>query len=176
MEVRMRLPLSVALVLLAAACGGSEGFGPEDVLDLVPEAAAVPEATFRHIREAGASFSPQSLKDVPLSLLLTMVQFQDSQDLRRLSSETPAELGRMWRPVPGNRRTLLTEGRLSEIDARAEADRAVGSFRFRLEGIAEGRVEFSAEKAEDGWRIVEFRLPGANVRTSLRPDGTWEAK
>ncbi|MHC4472741.1 MAG: hypothetical protein ACYTDY_14740 [Planctomycetota bacterium] len=172
-----RIGFLIVLVLLSG-CGSEDRLTPEQAKALIPTAAGAPESALREIAQVGAAVSPKTLPTMPLSLLLTAVRVDDSPDLRRLSdgAPAPAKVAEMWVEASTGVVTLFPADSLSDVEVRSEGDRATGSFRFRREGLVEGKVEFTAERTETVWRIVEFRLPATGDATRLQPDGTWRAE
>jgi hypothetical protein len=163
---------------VAAACAVGPtrtGLSAEDVRDLVPAASAVRMETLDEIVRLGAWVDPRKLPEMPLSLLLLSVRIdRESEDLRSLPAADGAEPeADLWVVVTGGRATVFPAECLREVEVLTNGDRATGKFRFRREGLGEGLVEFSAERIDDRFRIVEFRLPAVGATTRLGADGLW---
>jgi len=169
--------LALLLALALAACGAKKAdLTEEDVRDLVPAAASIPKKMLNEIAEAGASVSPKTMSTLPLSLLLMSVSFEkDTEDLHRL--HVPGVNLKIWVNAPRSSVTTFPEDCLSDVvcETAPGGDRASGSFLFSRPGLVGGRVEFEAEWTEDGWRMVEFRLPAVNAKTRLDGEGNWKA-
>lgn len=70
--------------------------------------------------------------------------------------------------------TVIHSSYITDFTCKIEGESATGVVSFKADNVYQGRVEYTANKTNDKWQIVEFRLPGHKVKFSRGQDGKWK--
>ena len=175
--------------LVAAGSDDNGKDAPTIIRSLIPEAAGIPKAdwealTFPHRdRRVDARERLLESKDIPshplTMVLLTLKAPQPrmpvSKDFRFLKSPVPtgelrAALGKGHSPGYAS---LIHADDITDFTCVLHGDSATGTVSFRVEGLYEGKAEYTAKRENGQWRVDEFRLPDYKIRVVRGQNGLW---
>ena len=72
--------------------------------------------------------------------------------------------------------TFLHADRLTDVRAEVNGDKAVGTVSFKAPDLYEGRVEYTATRADNKWKIIEWRMPGYKIHLVRDSSDRWVRK
>ncbi len=72
--------------------------------------------------------------------------------------------------------TVIQPEYITDCTCKVDGDTATGTVTFKAEKLYEGKVDYTAKKKGDTWRIEEFQLPDLKITIALGADGKWAKK
>ena len=158
---------------------------------LISAASAIDREVFEKIATSTTGPTADSFDEPSLSAELMMLAIKppktDADNLLQFRFLTeriprPNEIaGEMYRSIGGgNLRlvyrpvTMIQAERITRCEATVEGTKATGSFDFHVPKLYEGSADFTAEKVDDQWRIVEFQMQTVGIHIVRDSAGKWK--
>ena len=174
----------LAFAALLSACGSdtgedgsASGLSTEEARALVIRASAMPKAQLDAIISSGAAVRPESFKSAPLTnaLLFLPLDREMSDDLQWIhgTAMTPEDLAAGFQDLDGGMVSIVNEKTVKSVTWEEEGTAAHGTVTFEVPNVVKAKLEFRAEKKDDGWRVMEFNCPSISFKTTLGADGRW---
>jgi RNA polymerase sigma factor (sigma-70 family) len=167
------------------------------IRELIPQASGSSVADWKRLATPGEAptldkFDNQSLTMVLLALDPPEANNDAARRDFRYMQESPAPhklAETAARSQAKGYGTFIQPDFITGLTCRVKGDVAKGAVSFRGlyfrvrdlrdllskgEPMYEGRVEYTARRVDDGWRIEEFRLPNYKVKVVRKADGNWK--
>ena len=182
---RLRITCTLlAFAVLLSACGSdtdeggsASGLTTDAMRALVIRASAMPKAQLDTIVSSGAAVRPENIESAPLTCALLFLRLdQDtSDDLQWLHGQatTPKDLASGFMDLEGGMVSIVNEKTVKSVTWEEIGTTAHGSVTFEIPNALRAKLDFRAEKRNDGWHVMEFSCPSISFRTTLGADGRW---
>ncbi len=72
--------------------------------------------------------------------------------------------------------TVIQPEYITNCTCKVDGETATGTVTFKVEKLYEGKIDYTAKKKGDAWRIEEFQLPDLKITIALGADGKWMKK
>jgi len=160
----------------------------EEIRKLIPAAAGNPYEELEVVFSSATAPSPDDTDNQTLTwwLMFGMKPEQNEDpavtkakradfDIFSTSTPDPTALARaLSKGKDQGLGTVIHSSYITDFTCKIEGGAAAGIVSFKADNVYRGRVEYTANKTNDKWQVVEFRLPGHKVKFTRGQDGKWK--
>ncbi|MCE9566643.1 MAG: hypothetical protein K8U57_31860 [Planctomycetes bacterium] len=182
------LVLLVTVFATAAFSRADADFTAEKAKALIPQAAGMLSKELQDIAQSpnpSAITKPSTGYSLTWAILnyapgedakkITSFQFQDEQvnpSKLAFAISGPKDKDGKYR----NYASVIQPEYITDCTCKVNGNTATGTVTFKAPKAYEGKVEYTARKKGETWRIEEFRLPDLKITVAIGDDGTWVKK
>jgi hypothetical protein len=149
---------------------------------IAPRASSVrDEQSWSLINKSKQQVKLEDVTDQPLTLLLMRLVLEKNvveahkTEFQWLTKDPKlADLALDFKPVSASLVSFLQPSYISKVTTEVAKDTASGQIAFEAKDVYRVIVEYTAQRRNGKWAIVEFRLPTHKLKTSLNEKGLWK--
>jgi len=168
---------------------------------MISHAASIPNHVFDRLAQAGAfNMSLGDVKNQTLTQTLILTRFirlsdkPDDKQAQARRAELDMFPGQAGLAKPAALAEALCKGRpgtgglaraayasfihpeyVTDLTRNVQGDTMTGTVSFEVKDVYRGRIQYTARRGADGWRVVDLCMPAWGLRTTLGSDGLWQA-
>ena len=162
------------------------GLSSEIIKSLVSEAAGIPNQEWITLAEDKKGPHEEAVNGTPLSLLLltlnSMEAAKENADVMKdfwYLTETlpkPTQIAdAIWISKAKGYASFIQPEYITQVTGRTNDQTAQGYVAFAVPKLYTGRVNYTARRSAEGWRIEEFHLPHYGIAIRRQNEGRWES-
>jgi hypothetical protein len=178
--------MSILTPLFAA----DDAFTAEKAKALIPEAAGMPAEEFQKLATFASSDDVKNFKSAKgYSLTWGIMNYVPDPNVHptsfRFFGDSVVDPAKIASAISGPKdkdgkfrktATIIQPEYITDCTCKVDGDTATGTVSFKAEKAYEGKIEYTARKKDDVWRIIEFRMPEIKFIIVLGDDGKWVKK
>ncbi len=175
------LLLQITFAILSGCSAGTNKETETEIAnkirDLIPKAASCSISQLENIT------SESKLKDFDNHTLTLLFMFLEptkgdrkESDLQIITdSPRPKDLAEaISKSKEKGYGTVIQPDYIKEFSCKIKGDKAGGAISFEAEKLYKGKVEYSATRKDNQWKITEFRLPKMKLKVTLNEQNQWK--